>query len=152
MDFSNWPKMVEATQLAKNYREDDWTGEEGLLHECMRELTITVVAVNKSTSRSTLVLAQNDLAGTGSRLAGIDDMGDHAFCWPRGKLSLHSHGEIVTVRHTRGITSRENRESNASLGMKYTTVTYVDRRDCDRVVAKEIEWTLLIKYTLDPHP
>jgi hypothetical protein len=150
MDFSKWPKIVEITRLIKNHNEEEGLDNDDLLHECMRELTATVVAIDKTSSRASLVIAQSDFAGTNSRTAGIDNMGDHGFCIPKGELSCHSHGDLETIRQHSifGDTSYNSRDSHAHLGMLFENVTWNDPTDNGRIIDVECRWTLHCTYTL----
>jgi hypothetical protein len=95
INLSKWPKLVEITRGV----EDEGEGFDGdsLLQTCMRELTTTVVAINKTSSEASLVCTQCNFSDDPARsrelprLYGIDFMGDHAYCWPKGRLPSRPH-------------------------------------------------------------
>ena len=48
VDFSKrWPQMAEVTRLVKNYNQEVPPLNEALLEECMRELTVSIIAVDR---------------------------------------------------------------------------------------------------------
>jgi hypothetical protein len=118
----------------------------------MKELTATVVAIDKTSSGATLVIAQSNFAGTNSSmLDGIDNMGDHGYCWPRGGLSSYSHGDLETILERIDgsiIYNNRNQASDAKLGMLFQNIVWHDPEDDDRILAVECEWTLNCSYTL----
>jgi hypothetical protein len=68
MNFSNWPVMVAMNLMMKN----DGEINDNVLHGCsMKELTATIVAVDKISSKASLVMAQCDFTGE-----GVDNIGD----------------------------------------------------------------------------
>jgi hypothetical protein len=147
IDFSNWPNMAEVTRMVREYNEEDEGGipNDELLHQIMKELTVTVIAVDKRNSQSCMVIAQSDFA---SRLGGggIDNMGDHGFCWPRGETSLYSHGAIDTGSRlglSRGA-SYHNKDPSSKLGMLFQNVTWHDPNERNQVIRIECCWTLQI--------
>jgi hypothetical protein len=157
IDFSNWPNMTEVSRMAAAYNSDEESDEEGdppnqlydeVLDQIMRDLTVTIIAVDKRSSQSSMVIAQSDFAGTGSRSdGGIDNMGGHGFCWPRGEMSLHSHGAVETRRTANPFSGNydyDNKDPSSKLGMLFNTVTWSDPNDSSRVIRKECIWTLQI--------
>jgi hypothetical protein len=143
MNFSKWPKIVEITRLVKN---EDVEECDNLLDECMKELTTTVVAIDKTSSGASLVLAQSNFAGSNSDMDGIDNMGDHGFCWPRGRLSSHSHGALEMMLERGFLGMHRNRNSDAKLGMLFSNRVWTDAEDNERILA--CEWTLTCAVTL----
>jgi hypothetical protein len=152
MNFSKWPKIVEITSLVKKHEDGEEFDNNDLLRECMKELTATVVAIDKTSSGATLVIAQSNFAGTNSSmLDGIDNMGDHGYCWPRGGLSSYSHGDLETILERIDgsiIYNNRNQASDAKLGMLFQNIVWHDPEDDDRILAVECEWTLNCSYTL----
>jgi hypothetical protein len=153
MNFSKWPEIVEITRLVKMHVDGAELNNDDLLYECMKELTATVIAIDKTSSEASLVLAQSNFAGTNSGLDGIDNMGDHGFCSPRGGLSCHSHGNIETILKRcvllgDGVINNRNLASDAKLGMLFTNVEWTDPQDNDRILAVECQWTLNCTYDI----
>mmetsp|Transcript_37530 Transcript_37530/g.41977 ORF Transcript_37530/g.41977 Transcript_37530/m.41977 type:complete len:138 (+) Transcript_37530:3-416(+) len=101
----------------------------------MKELTITVVAVHKTTARVDLVLAQ-------CNFGIVDIMDDQGFCWTKGKLSAKSHGPIQTIQDYAG--DRENIESEGALGMIFTYLQYEDPDNEDQQLPPVCSWNLNI--------
>lgn len=139
LNTSKWSKMEELmSSIEGDVLNDD------LLHSCMRELTATIVAVNKTSFEATLVAAQCNFAGE-----GIDNMEGHGFCWPLGRLASRSHGDLETIRKTCGFGSdldliHTTTLSNASLGMIHDT-----RHDPNNPEeTREWFWTLICDCTL----
>merc|ERR1719145_462603 len=96
MNLSRWPRMKEITELIAVKGEDFAAPEyHQMLQDCVAELTVTIVALNKQTNQASLLAAQTDWKDPptgGPSMYGIENMGDHGFCTPRGKLSKTSHG------------------------------------------------------------
>ena len=126
-----------------------------MLDACMKELTAVVVGVHKGTSsKVSLVIAQcnfGDSPNNGEHHDyGIDNMGDHGFCFPKGCMSAKSHGPVETkeldlkdnpfMSHS-DITHRQNRLCDAKLGMLFEKSVWTDRVS-GNVVKVEINWDL----------
>ena len=148
MNLSRWPKIVEITRLVETNGQA-FADNDDLLHECMGELTAVVVAVDKTSFEASLVVAQCDFS-VRSRVddGGIDNMGDHGFCWPRGCLSSRSHGALETLPTMFDNTIHTNRDSDVKLGMLFGTETWTDPKENDRILAVECQWTLDCSYDL----
>jgi hypothetical protein len=145
IDFSDWPNMAEVTRMARGYNEEGDPPNEQLLIQAMRVLTVRVIAVDKRNSQSSMVIAQSDFACADRRDGGIDNMGGHGFCWPKGELSLYSHGAIETEFRGGGMSSSyDNKEPSSKLGMLFDTVEWRDPYDENRVIQTECYWTLQI--------
>jgi hypothetical protein len=144
MDFTNWPRFPEICQLIETL-EEDFAAQphHNMLHECLKELTATIVAVHKGTSKVSLVAAQSNFGDKpNDPLSGIDNMGHHGFCTTRGKLSSHSHGQIETqlsYYHLGGMggSCNENQSSDVELGMHFDTTVWHDQGD-----RRECHWDL----------
>jgi hypothetical protein len=52
-------------------------------------------AVDKRSSKASLVIAQSNFANKELN-NGIDNMDTHGFCWPKGRVSAYSHGNLRT--------------------------------------------------------
>jgi len=153
MDCSNWPQFVEITRLIESCEEDSFAHNDQynrMLDVCMTELTAVVVAVHKVTSNASLVLAQSNFGGDSpSGMHGIDNMGHHAFCVPRGKLLATSHGELELKEldisdnfliQDHRFTQYHTRYCTAKLVMKFDS--HVWTSESDEVIKKECHWEL----------
>jgi len=145
MDYSQWPQLAELTRLIETSEGDSFGNNDhndNLLDACMRDLTAIVIAVHKGTSKASLALAQCNfgLAPRGRHDHGIDNMGDHGFCWPIGKMSAKSHGDVETTQRL-GDTFSENRHCDAKLGMLWQNHVSNDR-ESGNVLKVECHWTL----------
>lgn len=148
MDFSNWPQLAELTRLIEMSEGDSFAAEHNnKLDDCMRELTAIVIGVHKGTSEASLTLAQCNFGDPPSaherRDHGIDNMGGHGYCWPKGSMSARSHGIVETVRtDTFGsTTSFDNRYCDAKLGMLWDNHVWNDQ-ESGQVLKVECHWTL----------
>jgi hypothetical protein len=101
LDLSSWSELQEISSIAVLHgdhfgeEEDDFTS----LDECMVDLTVVLVAVNKSNSKACLVAAQNDFGGgdlpsDGNLSYGFFNIGGVWHCCPRGHLSSCLHGRV----------------------------------------------------------
>ena len=156
-DFTNWPQLVELTRLIETCEEDTFATNRqynNMLDACMRELTAVVVGVKKNNSEASLVIAQSNFGQTPNNDydSGIDNMGDHGFCWPKGCMSAKSHGKVETkeVNYTpmgpsddyhSDITHYDNQHCDARLGMLFQNCEWTNR-ESGKVVKVECQWVL----------
>lgn len=119
-NFSSWPQILEVNHLCESINGEAFADEgenHKVLADCLREITVIVISVHKGTSKASLVAAQSNFGDeppeNGPRSYGIDNGGDHGYCWPRGRLSCFSHGEIVTQ-------NSPYRHSDIKLGMSFS--------------------------------
>ena len=151
LDFSNWPQLAELTHLIETSEGDSFAAEHNdKLDDCMKELTAIVISVHKGTSKASLTLAQCNFGDPPSarerREHGIDNMGGHGFCWPKGCMSARSHGAVETVRNVTTFggtsnTSFDNRYCDAKLGMLWDSHVWNDQ-ESGQVLKVECHWTL----------
>lgn len=149
MDYSQWPQFAELTRLIETSEGDSFANEhnDNLLDACLRDVTAVVIGVHKETSKATLTIVQCNFGINPSTHGdhGIDNMGDHGFCWPKGSMSAHSHHlETIWKRQmalSTIITSNDNRHCDAKLGLLWTNHVWNDR-ETDQVSKVECHWTL----------
>jgi len=152
LDYSKWPQLAELTHLIESSEGDSFVNEhnERMLDDCMKELTVIVIGVHKGTSKASLTLAQCNFGEPPSvrerRDHGIDNMGGHGFCWPKGSMSARSHGTVETVRNVSTFggtsnTSFDNRHCDAKLGMLWDSHVWNDQ-ESGQVMKVECHWTL----------
>jgi hypothetical protein len=87
LDFSAWPKALEIKRIMISLGDE--FGDENhitLLRECMNELTVVLLAVNKTTFKLSLIAVHS---GFGE--IQIPPYGDYVDCYPTGYLSVFSH-------------------------------------------------------------
>jgi len=150
LDYSNWPQLAELTRLIETSEEGMMINEhnERMLDDCMKELTAIVIGVHKGTSKASLSMVQCNFGDPPSarerRSHGIDNMGDHGFCWPKGRMSARSHGAVETFRNIStfgSTTSFDNRHCDAKLGMLWENHVWNDQEN-GQVLKVECHWTL----------
>jgi hypothetical protein len=154
MDYSQWPQFAELTRLIETSEGISFANEhnDNLLDACLRDLTAVVIGVHKETSKASLSLVQCNFGipqtARERRMNehGIDNMGDHGFCWPKGSMSAHSHGTVETIFERRMclsqiIISNDNRHCDAKLGLLWTNHVWNDR-ETGQVLKVECHWTL----------
>ena len=95
MDYSQWSQFAELTRLIETSEGDSFANEhnDNMIDSYLRDLTAVVIGVHKETSKASLTLVQCNFGINPSTHGdhGIDNMGDHGFCWPKGSMSAHSH-------------------------------------------------------------
>ncbi len=161
MDYSQWPQFAELTRLIETSEGegDSFANDhnDNMLDTCLRDLTAVVIGVHKETSKASLSIVQcnfgiSQTAGERRQAGhGIENMGSHGFCWPKGSMSAYSH-HLQTIWERRMclsemMTSNENRHCDAKLelGMLWENHVWNDR-ETGQVVKVECHWTLDCTY------
>ena len=87
LDFSAWPEALELMRIMISLGNEFGNEDHHitLLRECMNELTVVLLPVNKTTLKPSLIAVHS---GFGDEIQ-ID--GDYVDCYPTGYLSVFSH-------------------------------------------------------------
>ena len=152
MDCSNWPQFSELAGLIETCEGDTFADNpqyNRMLDDCMKELTVVVVGVHKLTYKASLVVAQSNFGDSPSTMHGIDNMGGHGFCVPRGSMLVKSHGNLELkeldtstnpLLQDHSLTQYHTRYCTAELLMKFDS--HVWTSESGEEIKKECHWEL----------